>query len=385
MRVIPPLEITNGRLTSSTAPEPGVGEAAFNIATSYAIGDKVIVGSPTSTVTMTIAAPAVVTWTAHGQADGTPVVLTTTGALPTGLSVATIYYVLNSTADTFQLTMTPGGAPITTTGSQSGTHTATCQVHRVFQSLIGSNVGNAPTLTASAGKWLDIGPTNRWAMFDLLRNTATTVASPLTVVLTPGQRVDALGLVGLVADEVTVTVDAPGAPTYSVTSSLRTRLVVSWRTHFFARFTTAPSLALFDLPPYTSGVITVTITHAGGPVSCGGLVLGAAVYLGETQYSAVDDALNFSRIERNDYGDSVLVPRRTVPKTSQSIRCLKGNVNVARDLRSVLNAVPALWSGLDDATDGYFEAVLILGIYKQFSINLAHPEHAMISLELEEV
>lgn len=385
MRVIPPLEITNARLTSSTAPEPGVGEAAFAMGTTYAEGDKAIVGSPTSTATITIAAPAVVSWAAHGQADGTPVVFTTTGALPTGITAGTIYYVLNAAAGTFQLAMTPGGAPITTTGSQSGTHTATCQVHRVFQSLVASNTGNYPTLAASSDKWLDIGPTNRWAMFDLLRNTATTVASPLTVVLAPGRRVDAIGLVGLVADEVTVSVSVLGSPVYSVTKSLRTRVVLNWRDYFFAPFTSASSLALFDLPPYTNGVITVTITRTSGPVSCGGLVLGTAVYLGATQYDAVDDALNFSRIERDDFGNSSLTPRRTVPKTNQTVWCDKANVNRARDLRDSLNAVPALWSGLDDPTDGYFEAVLILGIYKQFSISLAHPEHAIISLELEEV
>jgi len=44
-----------------------------------------------------------------------------------------------------------------------------------------------------------------------------------------------------------------------------------------------------------------------------------------------------------------------------------------------------LRSALDDATDEYAEALLILGVAKKFSINVAYPEHALISLELEEV
>lgn len=386
MRVIPPLEITAARMTSSTAAEPGVGEADYNPATAYAIGDRVILGAPTSSVTITVASPAVVTWATHGQPEGTPVVLTTSGALPTGLTAGVVYYVLRPATGTFQLSATPGGAPIVTTGTQSGTHTATTFIHRVYESLIGTNTGNYPALASSDGKWLDVGPTNRWAMFDLLRNTATTAESPLTVEITPGIRVDSIGLVGLVADSVTVEVSVLGVPVYTETRSLLTREVTTWYAYFFTPFATAPSLALFDLPPVTNGVVTVTITRATGMASCGGLVLGQSVYLGQTQYDADSDALNFSRVERDEFGETAsMIPRRSVPKVNARVMCAKANVNRVRDLRTELNAVPALWSGLDDPTDGYFEAVLILGFYKQFSINLSYPEHAVISLELEEV
>lgn len=79
---------------------------------------------PSSTVTMTIASPGVVTWTAHGLSNGTPIMFTTTGALPTGFTVGITYYVVSAATDTFQLSLTAGGAAINTSGSQSGTHTA---------------------------------------------------------------------------------------------------------------------------------------------------------------------------------------------------------------------------------------------------------------------
>lgn len=387
MRVIPPLTITDAMLTSSTCAEPHATEAAYNPATAYAIGDRVILGSPTSTVTITIAAPAVVSWATHGQADGTPVVFTTTVALPTGLIAGRVYYVVNAAAGTFQVAETPGGAPIITTGSQSGTHTAKTQVHRLFESLVGSNTGNYPTLEASADKWADIGPSNRWAMFDLLRNTGTTQASPLTVVLTPGQRVDSLALVGLVADSVTVSVSVSAVEVYSETIDLSTRNVLNWYDYFFAPFTFRTALALFDLPPYVNGVITVTMTRASGAVTCGGLITGLSTYLGITLGQALSDALNFSRIERDDFGNTSLVPRRSVPKASLQILCDKANVNAARAVRDALSGAPALWSGLDDADDGFFEAVLILGIHKAFGITMDQPapDYATISLELEEV
>jgi hypothetical protein len=77
-----------------------------------------------STFTVTIASPAVVTSTVS-LLDNTPVILTNTGypsALPTGLTVGTTYYVKGTGGTTFNLSATPGGAAITTTGTQSGTH-----------------------------------------------------------------------------------------------------------------------------------------------------------------------------------------------------------------------------------------------------------------------
>jgi len=77
-------------------------------------------------VAVMIASPGVFTLNNHGFL-GTPwnsaVVLATTGALPTGLSAGTTYYVVNPTTNNFQLSATKGGAAINTSGSQSGVHT----------------------------------------------------------------------------------------------------------------------------------------------------------------------------------------------------------------------------------------------------------------------
>lgn len=78
-----------------------------------------------STATMTIASPGVVTWTGHTLSAGDPVKFTTTGALPTGITAGVTYYVKSPATNTFQLSATPGGSAINTSGSQSGTHTAT--------------------------------------------------------------------------------------------------------------------------------------------------------------------------------------------------------------------------------------------------------------------
>lgn len=84
----------------------------------------------TATVTVSIATPAVITWTAHGLVAGSRVVLTTSSSLPTGITAGTPYWVIAAglAANTFQISATAFGSAINTSGSQAGTQTGTSAV-----------------------------------------------------------------------------------------------------------------------------------------------------------------------------------------------------------------------------------------------------------------
>ena len=74
------------------------------------------------TITISIANPAVIARVAHGLQPGYQITLSTTGTLPTGLSVGVIYYVQSDgwTEDSFRVSTSKRGTPINTFGSQSG-------------------------------------------------------------------------------------------------------------------------------------------------------------------------------------------------------------------------------------------------------------------------
>lgn len=78
------------------------------------------------TFTVTIASPGVVTLNNHGLVTGDRVELTSTGALPTGLTTNQNYYVIYVDVNSFQLASTlaeaEAGTPINTSGTQSGIH-----------------------------------------------------------------------------------------------------------------------------------------------------------------------------------------------------------------------------------------------------------------------
>ena len=89
-------------------------------------------GRTGKTVTLTVESPCVVTSTNHGLRDGTRLVFSTTGALPTGITAGTTYYTRYVAANTFHLYDTEAHAKdtasttgrINTSGTQSGTHIA---------------------------------------------------------------------------------------------------------------------------------------------------------------------------------------------------------------------------------------------------------------------
>lgn len=126
------------------------------------VGEYMVSSCPnqTAAVTITIAAPAVVTYTGHGysntapHADTCPIVFTTSGALPTGITAGTTYWTIPSslTTNTTQVATSIAnalaGTAVNTTGTQSGTQTATANV-----AITNNNAFSVTGLNVTAGDW----------------------------------------------------------------------------------------------------------------------------------------------------------------------------------------------------------------------------------------
>jgi hypothetical protein len=84
------------------------------------------VSKPANVASISNASPAVVTVT-NAFAANDPVVFTTSGSLPAGLTVGTVYYVTASglSSSAFSVSAMPGGAQINTSSAGSGTHAVT--------------------------------------------------------------------------------------------------------------------------------------------------------------------------------------------------------------------------------------------------------------------
>ena len=106
----------------------------------------------TDTVTITIAAPGVITTTKDIK-TGTPVIFTTTDTLPTGITAGTTYYWIRTASTTGNIASSKAnaiaGTTITTSSTQAGVHTMGVQI-----SWAG---GVEPTFTTDKYAWDDFG------------------------------------------------------------------------------------------------------------------------------------------------------------------------------------------------------------------------------------
>jgi hypothetical protein len=275
------------------------------------------------------------------------------------------------------------------TNYTAGTRVIRTTTHKIYEriGLAGVNAG-LPEVTPL--KWIEVGPTNRWAMFDNLRSSTTSITAPGTTVITLNLsglsiRANAFALLNSNASSIQVQVYTSATLIYDHTYDLtQARYITSYYDYFFAEFRNKANIVDTDMPISINNTYTFTIiTPTEGRI--GGLVIGYSTFIGDVQVSPSIDQLNFSRIERDDFGTSILVPRRSIPKTSQKLFISKNEVNKIRKIRDTVNAVPAVWVGLEDSSDGYYDALLVFGVYKEFSFDMDYPDYALIQLDLEEV
>jgi hypothetical protein len=189
--------------------------------------------------------------------------------------------------------------------------------------------------------------------------------------------------------EATVTAVRSSAPTVNVYTNyfnLNLRFTDSWYTYFYGTFREKTALILFDLPSeYTDLIITI-VFHGHQAFEIGACVVGTYADIGSVQNGASVDVLNFSSVDRDTYGNVQLISRRNVPKTIQKVYFNKNKLGTIISLKNDLDATPAVWSGLDDQIDDpYFDALLILGFYRRFDLDIDNPVGVFGSLELEEI
>lgn len=257
--------------------------------------------------------------------------------------------------------------------------------HRRYERLAPGGVDatlpeNAPTL------WADAGPTNRWAMIDRERSSQTTSSSAIVLTLAPGQRITSLGLTGLYGSAVTVEMHHGATLIYTRTLTLLRRSTTTWRQYYYGAFRVRSAVALYDLPLDSAATITITITPYSGSAKCGSVVIGTDEYLGFVIDEPVSDRNNFSKVDRDAFaGISSLSKRPGVPVLNYRLRAPLAMLDRLVELRDELDAVPALYSGIDDQTESpFFQTMLVLGFAKKFSISM-RATHVQVELNLEEL
>ena len=250
--------------------------------------------------------------------------------------------------------------------------------HKIYESSVAGNIGNHPV---GAVQWIEIGPTNRWKAFDMSSTTQTVIGESDYFELHPGRAVNALALVnisGLLTVRVRMTDPVFGVVFDSTASLLDVPSASSWYAWFFDPRTEQDMFVITTLPSYPNAVLRVDMTSSGAAY-IGVFLVGSMRTIGEGVLQGGRLGIqDFSRKERNDYGDTVLVQRAFAKRTSIDFLIRNSELDNAYDLLADLRATPCLWL----CSKGY-RSLAIYGFYNNFEIGITYTARSECSIDLE--
>jgi hypothetical protein len=252
--------------------------------------------------------------------------------------------------------------------------------HSIYQRLVAGTTPTSPDVDTV--NWIRVGPTSRWAMFDSSVGTLTTVtgagAVSISFTLAPGV-ISSLALLDVDASSVTITQTDGGSTIYTKTVDLLTGVdpVTSWYDYVYQDIIRATAVVVNDLVPSSTATVTVTISGTTS-VSCGTCVVGKSTELGGAKFGASIGIVDYSVKNTDAYGVITVVQRNFSKRLNTQVVMPSGLVNEAARRLAKIRATPVVWVGVD----GY-DATVIYGFWKDWSIELAYPTQSYCSLTIE--
>ena len=255
-------------------------------------------------------------------------------------------------------------------------------VHKVYESVQSSNVGNDPT-TDDGTWWLEVSATNRWKAFDQKITAQVSEANSIQYVLDPtDELITSIGFFNLDASTLQVQLeDATEGEYYNETFDLiDNSYVIDWYTYFFEPQRKLEELVLNDLPPYISPTVTTTITETGSTAEVGQIVIGRYLDLGALRYNTSVSIEDYSRKERDTFGNPIIVQRAFAQLADYDLVLETNAVRRVQSILSEIRTTPVVWfAGTDTEKFG----TTIYGYYKDFNINLSTPSLSYATIEVE--
>jgi hypothetical protein len=249
--------------------------------------------------------------------------------------------------------------------------------HKVYESTIAGNIGNNP---ASTLQWVEVGPTNRWAIFDRSNSTQTVKSTSFFYELAPVNAFNAVALLGLTgAQTLRVRVDHPTLGSlYDRTLDLTSLPAQAGWWEWFYGERRGPTLAvLADVPGIIGSELRIDVAGTTA-LAAGVLVFGQAKEIGLlVQQGARVGIQDYSRKEVNEFGDTVLVQRAFARRASFDLPIKAELVDEAIDYLASIRATPCLFIA------PRYESAVIFGFYKEFDVSIAYAAVSECSLQVE--
>lgn len=190
--------------------------------------------------------------------------------------------------------------------------------------------GNTAPLTDKT-KWLPLGLTNRWKVFDKAVNSQTSAPGMLTFSVKPGGVATTLMLLNIEGASVTVSQSDSG---YVQTRNLVRHEVDNWYDFYYEEPIREGDAVFTDIPPYPNSTLTVSIDNGPLESKIGACLIGKPFTLGKVTASFSAGVLSYSTSTTDTFGNITMVKRYNAPKMNFDVMIPAGAEDLAyRTLR----------------------------------------------------
>lgn len=225
--------------------------------------------------------------------------------------------------------------------------------------------------------WDRVGKVNRYACFDNIVGNPTVGTNIDMTIAADGTLTNGFAFLNVSGSSLQITVTDPtDGVVYDQSISLSDNSGIgSWYDWYFAPVITSPDQVITSLPLYASASIRIRIAGAG---SIGEMVLGRVTDLGIATYGTQVGILDFSRKDRDTFGNSILIRRAFARRVQYSAHVSTPLVGYVSRIFSERRALPTVYIGSEEHPE-----TIAYGFFRDFTITLAGPSSSDCSIEVE--
>lgn len=256
-------------------------------------------------------------------------------------------------------------------------------LHKVYESAIDDNTGNDPA-TDDGTLWIEVGATRPWRVFDDVISEPITNPGTIRYLLQPDQLVRGVGLINVSAVKARVRVLDPDDNELSTVTKYLADY--SAMVDSIAMVTVPPgevSTAIFeDVICAPGNRIEIVIGDGTGSPSVSEIVVGDVLKIGRAQYGANTGILDWSRQERDAFGNQFIAERGWSDYAEVPILI---PVDQVPRIKRELAKLRARYSLYFARAEGNDLGLTVYGTYRNLRIVTSDPTYADCNLELEGV
>lgn len=246
-----------------------------------------------------------------------------------------------------------------------------------YQSLQAANTGHS---LDDPAWWLDLGPVNRFKMFDLSNTSQTINPDSIDVTIEVSGVANSVSFINIVGETIRLIMStvADGVIYDETVSLVSSGGVTDWWEYFFEPVTRYGDWTFNNLPTYLNPTIQAIVSDTGATAKVGSMIVGLSRNFGGVIYPSSLSIQDYSRKETDEFGYFTIVERNYAKRASLKVFVGELNVDALTTILADLRATPVVFIGVEN-----FRSTWIYGFYKDWSWQFAGPNESYLTIEVE--